>query len=807
MKYKLDNTACIIAGLLLITLLPFSLFAQNISNYVTNINVAKAIENNPLKISAELLQPATVSSIKIAYRNFDESQYKIKDMQILGNIAKIIISATDVKLPMMVYYFIITLKDGSLETYPVGIPDQAAPIEVTVYSKSEKEKEILILSPNEDEILSMDDFFISVSLIKVSDEVDKTKTKILLNNVDITSKSVISGDVIVFNPNNFPEMISVGNQKVEVLVFNKDGSLYSKVEKTFTIVRDYQEYKNLEGLTFRGDLQAESRNESFGSSSTWYNNFAANFLSSYNNLTLKGYGYITSEENRKNQPRNRYSIGLYNDWFYLKVGDSYPLFPELIMNGKRVRGITGGFAFGIFNIDATYGEINRQLEGKVINLYNTSDKPYASNIVSVDSAKYGKPYAEVEFGTFNRNVFAIRPSFGGGENFQFGLTYLHSKDDPNSISFGAHPEENVVVGTDLKIAFDDQKIVIKGQSAVSLFNNDISSGTLTDAEIDSIFGGEGNTLNIDPDILKNVKNTVGKFITVNENIGPLNPQELSSLAAEAELQINYFDNQFRTSYIYRGNDYTSFGQDYLRKDVAGINITDRFRMLDNKLFLTFGYENLNDNLQSTKLSTTNYQTFNSSISLFTRSDFPNITFGYTRFNNLNDIKNKDSIHYVDNSTDKFDIRLSYNFLWRVKHSTSLNIITSTRDDRSIRNMDSKYFSSNFSFSSYLSNQLTSYFSFIYYSSNLLQVVDTIRTRNLYEYYTLSIGSKYRLLNNNMEISASFSPSFGDFNRQALDIIAQYFFTEKLWMTFQARIYRIPDQTTNSIFGLMLNYIL
>jgi len=779
--------------------------AQDISNTLTNIKVENAKENSPLYISAELLQPSLINSIKVAYRNFDESQFKVKEMEIIGNTASLKIPASEVRLPMLIYYFVISLNNGTIETYPTGIPQQATPIEVTIYSQSEKEKEIIILSPAEEEILSIDDFFVSVSLMKVSDDVDKSLTKIYLNNLDITSKSIISGDVIVFNPNNFPEIISYGNQNLIVSIFNKDGSLYSKVERNFSVAKNYREVQNIEGINWSADFQAESRNESFGSLSTMYNNFTANLTSTYYDWTMKGYGYITSEENIKSQPRNRYSVGIYSDWLYLKAGDNYPVFPELIMNGKRVRGFNGGIAFGFLNIDAAYGEINRGVNGKLLNFYSADNKPFQSNIIAVDSSKYGFPFAEAEFGTFNRNVFAVRPSFGKGENFQLGLTYLHSKDDLKSIKFGSKPEENVVIGTDLKLAFDDQRILFRGQSAFSLFNKDITDGTLSDSEIDSLFGGEGSTLNIDPGSIKDVKKVMGKFITVNENIGPLNPQELSSLGAEAEMQLNYFDNQLRTSYIYRGNDYTSFGQDYLRKDVAGINISDRFRMIDNKVFLTFGFENLNDNLQKTKLSTTNYRTINSSVSFFTRSDFPDITFGYTRFNNENDIKNSDSIHYVNNATNKFNVRLSYNFLWSVKHSTSLNVFTSARDDKSIRNMDANYFSSNWSLSSYWSSDLTSYFNFIYYSSNLQQAVDSITTKNIYNYFTLSFGGKYRILENNLEVSATFSPSFGDFKRQAFDLIAQYFFSQQLRATFQARVYRLPDQATNSIFGLTLNY--
>ena len=779
--------------------------AQIVSNSISSVNIDNAKESTPLTISIELLQPASINSVKIAYRSFIETEFKVVDMKILGNKASVKLPGQDVKLPFMLYYFIIAKNDGSLETYPIGLPDKAAPLELTVYAPSKEEKEILILTPAPDELLTMDEFFISISLLKVSDEVDKSLTKIYLNDIDITKYSVIAGDLVVFNPNNFPSIVSTGNQTLTVSVFTNEGKLYSKVERFFTVRRDYQELKEFEGIVFRGDFQAESRNENYRSSSTWFNNFSTNLTTTFYDWTLRGYAYITSEENSKSQPRDRYSISLQNDWLYLKAGDNYPLFPELIMNGKRVRGFNGGLAFGFFNLDAAIGEISRELEGRYINFYSTSNKPFQSDIVAIDSAKYGYQYAQAEFGTFSRNLFAVRPSFGSGENFQFGLTYLHSKDDVKSIKIGSKPKENVVVGTDIKFAFDEQRVMFKGQSAVSLINNDITNGTLTNAEIDSIFGAEGSTLNIDPDLIKNVKNVMGNFITVNENIGPLNPQELSSLSAEAELQLNYFGNQFRGGYIYRGNDYNSFGQDYLRKDVAGLNFNDRFSMLDNKVFVTLGYEDLKDNLQKTKLSTTNYKTINSSISFFSRMNFPDITLGYTRYQSKNDINNSDSIYYVNNFTNKINLRLSYSFIWNVKHSTSLNLLTSSRDDKSIRNNDVDYFSTNFSFNSYWSSDLTTYFGLIYYSSNTTSGIDSMINKTKYKYFTLSAGSKYRMLNNKLELSATLSPSFGDFERQALDFIAQYYFTTNLRITFQARIYRIPNKETNSIFGLILNY--
>ncbi|OGU57290.1 MAG: hypothetical protein A2V66_11705 [Ignavibacteria bacterium RBG_13_36_8] len=53
----------------------------------------------------------------------------------------------------------------------------------------------------------------------------------------------------------------------------------------------------------------------------------------------------------------------------------------------------------------------------------------------------------------------------------------------------------------------------------------------------------------------------------------------------------------------------------------------------------------------------------------------------------------------------------------------------------------------------------------------------------------------------MELNASISPSFGDFERQAFDFTGQYFVTENFSLILQARLYRIPNESTNSIIGL------
>ncbi len=785
-----------------IILCSYSAYQVNaqISTALSSVSVGEAIEGKELSVSAQLLHPNITSNVSIAFRSFTESEFTVSDMEIIGNRVLFTIPASVVKLPVVVYYIIVELNDGTVETYPLGIPETGVPEEVTVKAADEKDKEILILNPTRGEIVPIEDFFISVSLIKASDNVNSSATKIILNNTDITDKCLFAGDLILFYSSNFPDAVSLGAQNLRVEVYDSSGALYHSVASSFNAETRAEVQRIATEFSYRGNFQAESRNENFNNNSVWYNNFTADFAGNYGEWRFGGYTYFTSEEDKKLQPQHRFSGSIESSWLNLKVGDSYPRFPELVMNGKRVRGISGGIELGIFNVHAAFGEVRRSVEGALLETYSSDEAELGSNFIDIDSAKYGNPIGRADLGTYSRDIFAVRPSFGSGEAFQWGLTYLHSKDDVGSIEFGGRPQENALAGTDLSFNLDNRNIVFRSQAFFSLFNSDISEGSLTDEEIDKVFSGEDNFINVSPNQVKRLKNIFGDFMTVNQFVGPINPGELSSLAAEASLELNYFNNRLRAKYLYRGNDYESFGQEFIRNDIKGFNISDRVRLLRNKLFLTLGYERLEDNLQETKIATTTFQRLNTSVSFFPRIDFPNITIGYSQFKNENDFAvadTSDIANLIDNLTNRFTARFSYDIKASVKHGTSLNFMTSERDDKTPVDADASTFSTSLSVNSFWTSKLSSFVSLVYFSNDIAGVE--------YKYITISAGGRYKLLDNKLVLNASITPSFGDFKRQALDIWANYDLMENLLFTIQVRVYRIPDESTNSVSGVTVSY--
>ncbi len=780
--------------ILLINFLTLTLILAQESNYILNVKTSEAKSGNSVNIVAELMSSENIQSIELAYKISGENEFKRLEMQLAGTNATVNIPGVDVIPPVIEYYFLINLKDGTSQTYPAEIEKGISPLQLSVQTITDEE-EIIVLSPSDNEIVTPSDFLVSVSFIKAPSNIDLNRTKIYLNNIDVSQNLLIAGDLIVLSAENLSNL-KYGNTLVKIEVYNKDGNLYQILNRSVQIVTRETAEEIESKLKFNGSIRAESRNEYFNKATLWYNNLSTDLKVTSGDWLVNAQLYTTSEEKKYLQPYNRYTLSIQNgDILKLQLGDSYPQFPNLILNGKRVRGFNGELNLGAFNIQAAYGEIVRKIEGELLEKYLKENAPLAYDIITINEDKYGYPYGRVKLGTYSRNLFAVRPSFGSGENFQLGFTYMHSKDDPNSVEFASRPQENAIISTDLMFAFDEQNIVFTSQAAVSIYNRDISTGTLSDEKIDSIFG-EGKAFDIDPDQIKTIKKYLGNIITVNQYIGPLNPQKLASLAGEASISLNYLNNSLKAMYVYRGNDYLSFGQPFIRTDVKGFNVSDRIRMFRNQFFISLGYEKLEDNLQKTKIATTIYETYSVTASLFLRANFPNITLGYNRYKNNNGIKISDTVYnkyIIDDFTERFSLLLSYDVKLGVRHNTLLSITTQKKDDNSLRNADANYNSVTFSINSFWDRNFNSIVQLLYSSTEISQ--------SLYKYFTLTAGAKYRMLENKLSISATISPSFGDFKRQALELLAEYNLFRNLLLTFQARIFRFPGSSTNSIVGL------
>ncbi len=374
---------------------------------------------------------------------------------------------------------------------------------------------------------------------------------------------------------------------------------------------------------------------------------------------------------------------------------------------------------------------------------------------------------------------------------------MKSKDDVGSIQYGVRPQENFVVGSDFFARFDNNRIEIGGQGAFSAFNSDIAGGTFTDEKIDGLFEDEQKRKDA-----RDVRNFLQNIITVNENLTPLSFKKLSTIAYEGFLGLNYFDQAVRFTYIYRGNNYHSFGQTFLRKDVQGFNIVDRLRLVNNLLFATIGYERLKDNTSDTKVATTTYSNFNIALGYSPLSSAQTFTVGYTRFANSNTLP-LDSLAAVDDETNRFFVQSTFDFEAGARHSLSVNVSASDRDDKSQRRIDVKSTTIAMGVGSQYSIPLrTSVDMAINLNKFPAGVTGTQQELN---YTSVSLNGRYSVKKETVVFMATLTPTFGGFRRTVVDLGTQWYTMPTMSLLLQFTYFNNQSPFNDTIWSLRYQY--
>ena len=764
----------------IIVILSIPLFGQ-MNIYLRSVQPTATTERQPLPVSIELSQSSALSNVTLFYRQFGQSEYRVLEMQIRRDSAVAEIPANDVLPPFIELYALAITTDGSVETFPFENPE-INPARITV-AVQHAQPEIIILSPDEGEQIVEGETYISISFVYADESIDRRKTKIKLNSVDLSDKAVFFDDLLIIPPDAIPAELTRGGVNLEVQAFDTTGNVFSTIRRNFNVITPQQVEEIKKSFQGSGNAQAESRQENIKGTSKWYNRIDArgygtylDFLKANANLT------VTSEEKPENQPQNRYFLGLDARFAKLGLGDAYPRFPFTIMDGRRIRGVTGEVLLGAFNLNAATGQVLRRVE--------------------VNSAPQ----------TLERNMTVIRPSFGKGENFQWGFTYLKAKDkfDPNQ-QITVRPQENVVMGSDMFIGIDNRRIEITAQSALSLNNVDISRPEFNEDSIDAAVARK-TIEKADGDALKKILPIAKRLITVNENLVPVDPTGFTSLVYEAGVALNYFSNYLKGTFLYHGKDYTSAGATAIRRDIRGFNVMDRYRMLENRLFLTGSYEQLENNTSSFEIATTTYKTINTSVSYFPARDYPNITLGYGLNTNSNPLNPLDTIAQIaaralDDKTNRYFLQSSYDFSYWGRHNVSLNVDISNKDDLTPKQQDVSTFNTILLASTVHNERLESTVG-LSFSSLTYPQADTggVIVQSSLGYQTLSLSGRYKLYEEVLRLTGTIAPTFGDLARLLFEMSLQYTIAENQSAVLQFQFIRNSSSALSTLSSKNDSYI-
>ncbi len=780
--------------------------SEQISDIVAKVGNSQYHPGEPLRIDAELINATVVQNVEIAYRSFGQTTYKVSQMSLVGNMASVVVPPADLIQPFLEYYLVLTKTNGTPpETYPELNPAEH-PLKIDLQQAGEgKESSIIILSPEKNDNITPEDLYISYSLLRADSTINPASIKTYIDGIDISGNAVRSGNLVVVRPSMILES---GKHTVRVEVFDTQGNSAENISWDFS--------SSTPGITtpsagvpswkYHYSAQAETRNENIQEVVTPYNRLRLSGTAEYGQYHLLGNLYVTNEEKEDRQPQNRYYIGGEASWLKLGYGDQYPIFPEFILNGIRVRGLGANLSLGGFNLDVANGDIVRHVESDTIktfpadSLLAEQQKDPTGAYGVYDATTTPVRWAKFSYGTYDRKLFAIRPSFGNRDGGHVGFSYLKSSDDINSIQHGIRPKENLVVGSDLLMPFDSRRVELTAQVAMSATNTDITGGTFSDEKIDSLYKDESESQRDD---IKKQRDALQRFITVNENLIPLKMANTPTLAYEGALALNYFNNNFVLTYLRHGNNFESFGQSFVRTDIAGYNLNDHLRLANGEVLVTAGFERLTDNTAQTKPATTTFLTGNASVGYFPKSDLPNVTVAYLLASSQNGIP-ADSIFSADDQTNRIFVQLGKEYMLGPKHNTTLGVSASNRDDHTVQNLDTKNTTVTLSDVGTFTFPLQTVLSLNYVSNSFVTAAGSASSHDTtIGYTTLYVQAMYRTLREQLRFTGAVSPTFGDIERTMIDARAQYYFVPNVSLLGQLSFYLNKNLANDIIWSFIL----
>ena len=345
---------------------------------------------------------------------------------------------------LMEYYFNIAYLDNRNESYPSGAP-MSHMFKTAVQAARNYGDEISIISPEPDEYLYTSDVVITASFSRFAEMVNVEETKLYIGDWDVSRFLLKYNDFISFAPRTVPS----GRNRIRIEFFDNNANLVASREWFFNGIGTRAVQTGTEELKMTGRVFAEARQEELvdGEYKNPYNQAGFQIAGTYNNFNFGGRVYVSNQEKSDRQPVNRFSgFGKYDFWdnryIRVDVGDSYPKLNSMIMQNILIRGVYSRLYLKAINVDFAYGTHLRGIEGAA------GVDTTTGNILNP--------------GTFKRKILAVRPSFGSGENFQLGFTFLKGNDDTSSISYGVNPEENVAGGMDLFFSLDKDRIIFEG---------------------------------------------------------------------------------------------------------------------------------------------------------------------------------------------------------------------------------------------------------------------------------------------------------------------------------------------------------
>ena len=676
------------------------------------------------------------------------------------------------------------------------------------------QENIIIMSPNPNEEISTSEILIAVSFYQI-DEIIPSEIHLSVDGKELSSKAFIDKDML----SCLVDGLSPGKHRITLILGSrmrpKMWSFYIRGEKELT-----SEYS---GRIRSGSSVEQINDQSLNISHVTFETKGrmAQGFSFKSNIKL------TTQESELYQARNIFNLGLnFNDYAKINFGDANPRISFFTLNGKRIRGLDINMKYGFLNFQIVKGKINRAVQGDLESAYT----------YSIDTKENGRKFISLKRTgyTFEQNLTVGRFALGRGKNFQWGLNLLKARDDTSSVktklegasiiynpsSFGSvsgltagstylvnelgsngefksgeywsgtAPKDNLVVGSDIGIYLANKRILIEGEVAFSLTNNNIWGGPLTLAAMDTLIDDQvdstilGINLQSFPDPAD-----YSDWLIINPNLSPLVPIDMNafdtvaplpidqvilsmpSLAYRGKTIINFFKNYFVMEYTQIGPEFNSLANPYLVKNKREMSITDKLKLFRNRLLLTIGYKHQDDDILNSVENVESQNSTSLGINFLPGPKIPNFNFTYRlidRNNGIDKIIQLTDSTFSDNreetETKNIILNLSHRFEKKWNHNLNATYVMVNKKDK-FSDRDTLFISpslfsnvANLTISTRYKIPLKTSVNFILNSSRLSTGPGQIGKQS---FFTSGIDGEYYFFEKGFKINSGLNINFGN----------------------------------------------
>ncbi|RMZ48915.1 hypothetical protein EB821_05070 [Candidatus Marinimicrobia bacterium PRS2] len=415
------------------------------SNTFGNIIIHEKVQTAPFGISVPIkaflnISETDVHRFSLLYRPIGNIEFIEAPLTQMGNSMYLVeIPGDFVKRNILEYYLLLEMSNQTRAYFPsidaatnpirihIDIPESrilfanTLPENIRDFDIEGLIPDVVIISPKPGERVLRQDLFIALSYFPIKD-VDPERVQVFLDEKDVSKKAQIDSSYLSIPS----DAITPGLHTIRVNISNIYGQKFNDFSWSFTVLpgqvigfgtikkqssRIWANYTG--GKVNRSNIDIGELNFSYNIDLDW--------------LQIDMMYSKSSLENKYAQPMDRYFLYFKNDFFKLKLGDSYPNIDEYGWNGKHVRGVNFIFNKGPFYLNIINGKTKRAIQGNPANnaiIISNIDSTLDDWTIGVSRYNY----------TFQQDVLAAKLKLKFGEKAFLDLNYIKVQDNISTVS-------------------------------------------------------------------------------------------------------------------------------------------------------------------------------------------------------------------------------------------------------------------------------------------------------------------------------------------------------------------------------------